>query len=70
MSNPINQVVAATANDTGTDNYEVIRPQMALVERQVQRARFVPLALLLMLATAVALEAIYVLPLPAANISH
>lgn len=70
MSNPFNQVVAATANDTGTDIYEVIRPQVALAERQVRRARFVPIALLLTLATVVALEAIYVLPLLAAHITH
>lgn len=56
MSTPFNQVVGATANDTSADLYEVIRPQVALAERQVRRATFVPLALLLMLATVVALE--------------
>jgi hypothetical protein len=64
------QIIAEAANNPATDIYEVIGPHVAATKRTVRRAMLVPVGYLLMLATVIALQAIYVWPTIATRVSH
>jgi hypothetical protein len=66
----LDQIIAEAANNPASDIYEVVGPHMAAAEKAVRRATLVSGVYLLMLATVIALEAIYVWPILATRLPH